>query len=167
MIFEPTFDYSQTDLNKEENQILWKFGELIKALITIASDANKQKDIIGMGAVADEMAIDFETYFTLSYNQYLNHQLLSKKVFDELIQLDEIFDSYSGDKNPDFWDDNLLEINKDWEIARQKAKYILSLMDMDNLDIECVHHDIISKNIIGKKKIVGQQTLTLLVNKKA
>lgn len=30
MKFEPTYNYSQTDLDVVENQILWKFGELIK-----------------------------------------------------------------------------------------------------------------------------------------
>lgn len=35
MKFEPTYDYRQSDFDKEENQILWKFGELIKNLIIL------------------------------------------------------------------------------------------------------------------------------------
>lgn len=160
--FEPTYDYSQTDLSEEENQILYKFGELIKTLITIASEADKQKNIIGMGTIADEIALDFEAYFTLSYNQYLNNQLLNQEILDELLLLDCLFDKYSGNRNPNFWDDSLLETNSDWKEVRKMTENILMSMGMDNLDIEYIHSDIIDKN-----KIVGLQTKTRLVNKKA
>lgn len=106
------------------------------------------------------MALDFYSYFTLSYNQYLNNQLLTSEAFDELFLLDKIFDKHSGDNNPDFWDDSLLEVNKDWNIVRQKAKHVLSLMKMDNLDIECIHQDIIEGG-----KTIGQQTKTRLIKK--
>lgn len=160
MKFEPTFDYGKTDLSKEENQVLWKFGELVKNLITIASNADKQIYIIGMGLVTDEMALDFESYFTLSYKQYLNLQLLNKEAFNELLLLDNFFEERSGDKDPDFWDESLLGTNNDWNIVRQKAKSILLFMGMDNLDIECTHHNIQDKGII-----IGQQTITRLIKK--
>ena len=160
MKFEPTFDYGKTDLSKEENQVLWKFGELVKNLITIASNADKQIYIIGMGLVTDEMALDFESYFTLSYKQYLNLQLLNKEAFNELLLLDNFFEERSGDKDPDFWDESLLGTNNDWNIVRQKAKSILLFMGMDNLDIECTHH-----NIQDKGKIIGQHTITRLIRK--
>ncbi|SBW02793.1 hypothetical protein [uncultured Dysgonomonas sp.] len=162
MKFEPTYNYSQTDLDKEENQILWKFGELIKSLITIASDADRQRYVIGIGIVTDEMVLDFESYFTLSYNQYLDNQLLNKDAFDELMLLDDFFEKRSGDKDPDFWDDSLLDINNDWNIARKKAKRILEIMGWNNLDIECEHTD-----IYNSKHIIRQQTITPLVNKKS
>ena len=162
MKFEPTYVYGQIDLTKEKNLILWKFGELIKNLITIASNAHKQRHIIGMGAVADEMALDFDSYFTLSYNQYLDNQLLDKDAFDELILLDDFFEKRSGDKDPDFWDDSLLDANNDWNIVREKAKRILEIMGLDYLDIECNH-----SNIYDDKGIIGQQTTTRLVNKKS
>ncbi|NDV60042.1 hypothetical protein [Bacteroides sp. 519] len=161
MQFEPTYNYSQTDLRKEENLLLWKFGELIKSLITIASNADKQKYIIGMGAAADEMALDFDFYFTHSYKQYLDNELLNEDVLNELMLLDDLFEQYSGDKNPDFWDDSLLDTNNDWNIVRKKARKILEMMGWDNLDIECEH-----TNIYKGKRIVGQQTRTQLVKKK-
>lgn len=162
MKFAPTYDYSKTDLRKEENLILWKFGELIKNLITIASDAKRQKHIIGIGAVADEMALDFESYFTLSYNQYLEYQLLNKDAFEKLMLLDIFFEKRSGDKDPDFWDDSLLDINNDWNIVREEVKQILEIMGLSNLDIECNHTD-----IYDGKHIIGQQTIIKLVNNKA
>lgn len=161
MNFEPTYDYSKTDFSKEENQILWKFGELIKNLITIASDAKKQRYIIGLGAVADEMALDFESYFTLSYNQYLKSQLLNKDAFEKLMLLDDFFEKRSGDKDPVFWDDSLLDINNDWNIVREEVKQILEMMGLSNLDIECKHTD-----IHDGKRIIGQQTIIKLVYKK-
>ena len=113
MKFEPTYDYRQSDFDKEENLILWKFGELIKNLIIISSDADTQRYIIGIGAAPDEMALDFDSYFTLSYNQYLDNRLLIKDAFDELMLLNDIFERYSVDKSSDFWDDSLLDTNND------------------------------------------------------
>ena len=66
MKFEPTYDYGQSDLNKEGNLVLCKFGGLIKSLITISSDADRQRRIIGMGIATDDMALDFDAYFTSS-----------------------------------------------------------------------------------------------------
>lgn len=162
MKFEPTYDYRQSDFDKEENLILWKFGELIKNLIIISSDADTQRYIIGIGTAPDEMALDFDSYFTLSYNQYLDNRLLIKDAFDELMLLNDIFERYSVDKSSDFWDDSLLDTNNDWSIVRNKAKRILEIMGWDNLDIECDY-----TNIYDGKHIIGQQTITRLVNKKA
>lgn len=33
--FNPTIDYGLLDLTKEKNLVYWKFGELIKTLITL------------------------------------------------------------------------------------------------------------------------------------
>lgn len=162
MRFEPTYNYNQTDLDKEQNQILWKFGELIKNLITISGDTDRQRYIIGIGAATNEMALDFDSYFTLSYNQYLDNKLLSKDAFDELMLLNDFFERHSGDKDSNFWDDSLLDTNDDWSIVREKAKRILKIMGLDYLDIECNH-----SNIYDDKGIIGQQTTTRLVNKKA
>ena len=160
MKFEPTYDYSQPDLTKEENQILWKFGELIKTLIIISSDTEKQKYIISIGAVADEMALDFDSYFTLSYAQYLDKQLLTSEAFNELLLLDKIFDKHSGDKDTEFWNDLLLVSNNDWKAVRQKAKSILKIMNMDYLNIECIH-----QNISYNGVIIGKETKTRLIKK--
>lgn len=161
MKFEPTYDYSQTDLNKEKNLILWKFGELIKCLITIASNADEQKSIIGMGIVTDEIAMDFDSYFRLSGQEYLDRGLLNKEAFEKLLLIDNIFERKSGDNNPDFWDDDLLDTNEDWIDVRLIARNVLKLLGMDNLDIECVHRDIIDKD-----EVIGQHTRTQLVKKR-
>lgn len=67
MEFNPLYDYGQSDLTIDSNLIYWKYGELIKNLITLSSQAEKQVEVIGHGAVCDEMAEDFDTYFYTKY----------------------------------------------------------------------------------------------------
>lgn len=89
MNYDPTIDYGKMDLSMNENRIFWNFSELIKILITISRDAQKQIELIGYGVVADEMAIDFDTYYTLSYQSYLDSQLLTMNIKQELDELNK------------------------------------------------------------------------------
>ena len=125
MNFDPTYNYGDTDLTNDENLVRWKFGELIKNLVTLSSSAERQAEIIGIGATCDEMAIDFDTYFTLEYQNYLDSGLLTISQVEKLKELDKYFEDRSGDKSPDFWDDFLLETNPEWQYVRRMAKNIL------------------------------------------
>lgn len=136
MNFDPIYNYCDTDLTNEENLVRWKFGELIKNLITLSSSAERQAEIIGIGATCDEMVMDFETYFTLEYQNYLDSGLLTISQVEELKELDKYFDDRSGDKSPEFWDDFLLETSLEWKNVRQKAKTILKTLNMLDLTIE-------------------------------
>jgi hypothetical protein len=136
MDFDPTYNYGDTDLTNDDNLVRWKFGELIKNLITLSSAADRQAEIIGIGATCDEMAIDFDTYFSLSYQNYLDNHLLTIEQVEKLKELDKFFNDRSGDKSPNFWDDFLLDTNSDWQIVRQKAKAILESIGMQDLLIE-------------------------------
>jgi hypothetical protein len=136
MNYEPTIDYSQMDLSIDENLVYWKFSELIKNLITLSSDSQRQIELIGYGAVADEMAIDFETYYTLSYKSYIDFKLLTFDQKNELDEIEKYFEDRSGDKSPDFWEDFKLDTNPDWIWVRLKAKNILRLFKMDYLSID-------------------------------
>ncbi|MCC7520471.1 MAG: hypothetical protein IT220_02450 [Flavobacteriaceae bacterium] len=136
MSYDPTIDYSQKGLSIDKNLAYWKFSELIKNLITLSSDAPRQIELIGYGAVADEMAIDFGTYYTLSYQSYIDFKLLTIDQKNELDELDKYLEDRSGDKSPDFWDDFKLDINPDWSCVRLKAKNILELLKMDDLSID-------------------------------
>lgn len=134
--YDPTIDYGKMDLSMNENLIYWEFSELIIILITLSSDAQKQIEFIGYGAVADEMAIDFDTYYTLSYQSYLDSELLTMEIKQELDELNKYLEDQSGDKNPAFWDDTKLHSNSGWEWVRLKAKHILELLNMDDLSID-------------------------------
>jgi hypothetical protein len=135
MELDPTFDYGFSDLNQKENLVRWRFCELIKTLITLSSDANRQKDIIGVGWVTEEMAIDFNTYFAFPLSQYLENNLLNDVAFNKLEVLDAFFNQRSADEHPDFWDDENLGENTDWSSIRTQAKEILIDLGFADLDI--------------------------------
>jgi hypothetical protein len=162
--FDPTFNYGDTDLTKDENLVLWKFAELIKSLITLGSSAERQMEIIGAGAVADEMAEDFYSYFTLSYQQFYNHKLLNEDIILKLKQLDHFLDQRSGDKDPEFWNDLMLNTNQDWKMVRSKANEILCSLNMDNLEIEFDREEKYEITERGKK-LIFQSTKTRLSRK--
>jgi hypothetical protein len=161
MIYDPRIEYGQMDLSIAENLSFWKFSELIKNLIILSSDAQKQIELSGFGDVADEMAIDFGTYYTLSLQSYLNFNLITIEQKQELDELDKYLDDRSGDKNPDFWDDSKLDINPEWELIRLKAKKILKLMNKDDLAIKYVK----TEKIDDSGKFVSQTMKTRLIYK--
>ncbi|KFF04227.1 hypothetical protein [Flavobacterium reichenbachii] len=162
MEFDPTYDYSQTDLTDSKNLAYLNFYQLIITLITLSSSAEKQTEIIGYGAVCDEMAIDFESYFTLTVNEYKNFDLLNNLQLEKLNELDLFLDNRSGEKSPDFWDDFLLETNREWEVVRQMAKDILKLLEMEDLKLEFKREERFVETNEGKK-LVMQSTKTFLV----
>ena len=166
MNFDPTYNYGDTDLTQDENLVRWKFSELIKNLVTLSSSAKQQAEIIGFGATCDEMAIDFDTYFTLEYQDYLDNGLLTILQVEKLRELDEYFEDRSGDKSPDFWDDLLLETSSEWQNVRQQAKNILEALNMQDLIIE---FDRIEKYDTTNKgeRLTMQTTRTRLVKQNA
>ncbi len=164
MNFDPTFDYGLSDLTKEDNLVCWKFGELIKTLVTLSSSADRQIEIMGAGIVTDEMAEDFNTYFTLSYRQFIDNKLLDEITINKLNYLDNFLDLRSGDKDPDFWDDTTLLTNNDWQNVRTQAKEILTMLGFENLDIDFERTEKYEKSNEGQKLLM-QTTRTRLIRK--
>lgn len=164
MNFDPTFDYGLSDLTKEDNLVCWKFGELIKTLITLSYSADRQIEIIGVGVVAEEMAEDFNTYFTLSNKQFADNKLLDETTINKLNYLDNFLGQRGGDKDPDFWDDTTLSTNNDWQNVRTQAKEILTLLGFENLDINFERIEKYEKSNEGQKLLV-QTTRTRLIKK--
>ncbi len=160
--FNPTIDYGLLDLTKDENLVYWKFGELIKTLITLSSSADRQNEIIGVGVLTDEMAEDFYSYFTISYKEFIENKLLDETTLNKLKQLDNFLDQRSGDKDPNFWDDTTLSTNIDWQNVRIQAKEILILLGFENLDIEFERTEKHEKSNKGEK-LVLQTTRTRLI----
>ena len=164
MTYDPTTNYGDKDLTFDENLICWKFSELIKNLITLSSDANRQIEIIGCGAAADEMAMDFYTYFTLSAHSYLGNNFLTISQYNSLKELDKFFDTRSGDESLEFWNDFQLSTNSDWVFIRQKAENILEILGMNSLKLIFDRKEK-SETIGQEKKLIMQNTKTRLVNK--
>jgi hypothetical protein len=163
MKFDPTFDYGNSDLKIDENLVCWKFGGLVKNLITLSCSSKKQIDIIGIsGMVCNEMAIDFDTYFTLSFHSYLKYNLLSDQQLEKFIELENFFNRrrYLSE----FWEDLNLDTNAEWETIRQKADYILKTMGMQNLTIKIERKE--KYEMINKVKLLKMQsTKTKLIKK--
>ena len=166
MQFDPTHDYALTDLTIDDNLTRWKFAELIKTVITLASDAARQFEIIGAGAACDEMAEDFNTHFTLSYCFFLDNHLLTTAQVAALQDLDAFINEQCDGQHPDFWDDRLLGSNPDWTIVRQKAIAILQLLGTDDLEIEFERKEKYKSTANGKRLLM-QSTKTKLIRKNA
>src|SRR6185312_11424120 len=94
--------------------------------------ADRQIEIIGLGAVADEVADDLDTYFTLYYTNYVKAGLMTEMQTEKLIQLADLLKG----RDDDFWDDLKLPTNPYWELIRRYAKEILVLLNMDDLTLE-------------------------------
>lgn len=166
MNFDPTYNYGDTDLTNDDNLVRWKFGELIKNLVTLSSSAERQVEIIGIGATCDEMVIDFDTYFTLEYQRYLDSGLLTYSQTEKLRELDKYFEERSVDKSPDFWDDFLLNTSPDWQAVRKMAKSILEMLEMQDLIIDFERTEKYEKTDKGKR-LTMQTTKTRLVRENA
>lgn len=166
MEFDPTKDYYGLDLSEETNQVKWNYWQFIKNLVTLSNSADQQREIIGLGAVADEMAIDFESYFTLNSQRYLDHKLLTEYQVTKLNSLDKFFDERSGDKMPSFWDDEMLDSHPDWTIIRKFSQEILEQIGYGNLEIEIERTTENSKFNLGKSLII-ESTKTRLKKKNA
>ncbi len=136
MNFDPTCDYDDTDGSQEEKLVRWQFTALLKNLVMLSSSADIQTAITGIGATCDEMAMDFDTYFTLPCQHYLDYKLLTAEQVTQLKELDDYFNARSGDQAPDFWDDDQLDVHPDWQVVRQKAKTMLALLGVQDLTIE-------------------------------
>jgi len=162
MDFDPTYNYSKTDLTIDSNLVCWKFAELIKSLVTLSESAGRQMEIIGIGATCDEMALDFDNYFTLEFETYFNNGLLTVGQISMLKDLDAYLDKRSGDKSPDFWDDFILETNPEWEEVRLKARSILVDIGMQDLTLEFDREEQYEMTDKGKR-ITMQLTKTRLV----
>jgi hypothetical protein len=166
VVFDPIHDYGNSNMERGNNLVFWKFGEHIKTLITLASDAEKQKEIVGWpGATSNEMAIEFDSYFTDCYSEYYEKGLLSEETIVLLKQLDQYLSDRSGDKLPDFWNDDNLGTHPDWEKVRQQSKNILTLMKMDDLDIIYEHESKYEMSNDGKQRLSMQKISTRLRRK--
>jgi hypothetical protein len=159
MEFDPLLDYGKFDLTNKINLVYWRFSELIKTLIILSSNSERQVEIIGFGEVCCEMAEDFDTFYKFSIDLYLEFQWLTSLQIEKLNDLSDFFDNMNQKDSVSFWNDDLLAVNLDWMIVRKKAKDILETLGMQNLEIEFDR-----KESINQKTIV-QSTKIRLVNK--
>jgi len=135
MKFDPTHNYSSEDLTVEKILIFWKFSELIKTLLIMASPSMEKIEIVGFGSTTEGLADNFNTYFSSTVNCYKSNGLLNDAIIEKLNDLNTFLGEKRKDSNSPFWDDFMLDKNSDWEIVSFKAKTILLLLKFENLEL--------------------------------
>jgi hypothetical protein len=150
MAFDPLINYGVLDFSKEENLVYWNFSELIKTLITFSKDAGDQLEIMGTNAAATEMALDFDSFYTLSATKYSKYKLLDFEEMNEIAGIGLFLDERSDEEV--FWTADSLYSNRDWAWVRLKARELLKMIGMDHLDIQVEKERKTVENVGGIKE---------------
>jgi hypothetical protein len=124
----------------EQELAVRQFDELIKTLITLSVPPERQVEICGFGCPGDDMANDFDSYYTHCRKLYLDHGLVETKHVKLLDELDHYLDSRSGAQYAEFWENpDLLSSHPDWEEIRGLAHSCLVSLGKTHLDVEVSH----------------------------
>jgi len=113
-------------MTEEEKQVQRLFDNLIKHLIVLLLPADYQKEYFGFGHIGDELALEFENYYTLQKEQYLKYGLINQEQKVILDSLNTFFEERSGKEHEEFWEG--VKNHSDWEIVRKLAKNSLELL---------------------------------------
>jgi hypothetical protein len=147
-----------------DNLIKWHFDEFIKTLITLASPADRQIDIMGYGSVGCEMIEDFDWHYIKSKDDFIIKSLLTEKQTTILDGIIKIIGKHSGKPDDDFWDKKQLSSHADWLAIRQTAKEILQLLGKNNLELGVITTNENTKSDKGEDLII-QRIKTELIFK--
>lgn len=113
-------------MKAEKEQVQSLFDELVKHLIVLSLPAEYQREYIGLGHTGDELAIDFDNYYTSRKEQYLKEGFINHEQSDLLDKLDSFFEERSGGHHEEFWED--VDSHSDWQKVRMKAKECLAAL---------------------------------------
>ena len=103
------------------------------------SSLKEQENFYGIGATADEMLEDFNSYYTLNKTRLLERKLINRESKGLLDQIDNLTDKWTNEKDEDFWFE-MEKYDAEWNELRQKAKLTLEMMNRGNL-IAVVNHE--------------------------
>jgi hypothetical protein len=123
----------------ETDNLKWQFEELLKTLIAMKSSLKEQENFYGIGATADEMLEDFNSYYTLNKTRLLERELINSESKNLLDQIDNLTDKWTSEKDEDFWFE-MEKYDAEWNELRQKAKLTLEVMNRGDL-IAIVNHE--------------------------
>lgn len=161
MQFDPLTDYGQHNLKDSEHLLRWNFSELIKTLITLAAEPEKQMDIIGDAEnPGEEMILDFESFYGLSAKKYVQAKLLR---YDQAEALGVLGSELEQMDEESFSSDAIYESDA-WQNVRHDAKHILQLLDMNDLDIQ-IEETENEEEKIGEQKRKAIQRRRVIVRK--
>ncbi len=125
-------------MQMEKNSLNRQFEELVITLIAMTLPVKLQKNYYGIGFAGDEMAIDFETYYTLNRSQFVESNLIDKAAAEALDEIDNLLDFWTDEKEESFWFE-IDQYQSDWDVLRNKANQTLKVLEKDHLTIDFQH----------------------------
>ncbi len=123
---------------KDDELLKYYYEELIMSLITMSLPAEKQREMIGFGCVGDEILEDFDSFYCMRRQVYINHMVFSEKQLQRLDDFHKYLDKFNNQSEDFYWDIEELKNNPLWEELRVESKKIL-------------------KNVFGKKYRIDLQ----------
>ena len=100
---------------------------LMKALSIISAPADRQVEYLKDlgGASVDELGLEFEDVWRQS-GVILNSNGITQLQYNAIEALNKKFDQLSSDENENFWTEDALFKDNEWEKVRSLAKEIIS-----------------------------------------
>jgi len=121
-------------MSSDKDRVQEFFNELIKQLIIMSLKGKSQIEYFGLLNAGDELALDFDNFYSLKKEEYIFHNLLDQQQIKKLDELNEFLDERSGGKNANFW--NNVETHEDWGKVRLLARECLRLLNKQGLGIK-------------------------------
>ncbi len=120
-----------------ELNMAWRFKELLVTLITLKSNAKKQRAFNGVGQAEDDMVDDFDNFYSRSRDVLMEYDYITATEDSILSKLAKLIRLKCEDPENAFW--YQLESHQDWEIIRGLASKVLLKMKKENFEVEFVH----------------------------
>jgi hypothetical protein len=149
-------------MTEEKNLVQELFDGLLKHLIILSLPADYQKEYMGFGLTGDELALDFDTYYTLHKEQYLKEEFINQEQKIMLDALESFFEVRSGEHNEDFWEG--VNSHSDWGTVRTMAKDCIDALGKQDYGIK-VRYEYDKTYFDGQEQRNMHSTKTELVKK--
>lgn len=150
----------------EEELVMWRFEQLKISLLILSLDVEKQRQANGVGHLTFDISTEFDHFLNVNPSLYLQYNLIDEKLLTELDSLNRFIMAHFDEEDSDFWDDDLIDTNKDWKIVKAKAKEYVKQMSLDDFIIEIEITNDYHTNDKGEKILV-QGTRSKLVKRDA
>ncbi|MEO1628710.1 MAG: hypothetical protein AAFV25_26415, partial [Bacteroidota bacterium] len=144
----------------EADNLPQQFDELIKTLIVMSLPLEKQREFYGLGVIADEMMLDFESHYTLNKDRFAQTEWINEAAKKQLDEIDALTEAWSAEKEEDFWFD-MEKHPSDWDVLRQKASRALTLLEKDHLTVDIKRENRLDEN----GNIMVEHTIINLIEK--
>ncbi|MGE5329840.1 MAG: hypothetical protein ACM3UU_12100 [Ignavibacteriales bacterium] len=120
----------------DEELLKYYYEELIMSLITMSLPAEEQKDIIGIGCLGDEMLNDFDDFYRMRRQTYIDNKVFDGRQLKILDEFNEFLDKFNGQNEDFYWDIEELKNNPLWAALREEAKKVVTNVFGKNYKIE-------------------------------